>query len=141
MSGSPVGRPRQNGLVSTFDDWTQADVPPGPYYHGSRRIYAIGELLLTDVVSTMPGEEDDRQMCFAVTRIDHALDWAYRRGIRHGGETLLVYEVEMDEPQVDINMHRRGMEEPITSIMSSVGRVVGIERQVLVADYPHAFMG
>lgn len=121
--------------------WTPSDVPPGPYLHGSRRVYAAGELLLTDVVNNIEGEEDDRQMCFATTTIEQALDWAYRRGLRHGGDHLYAYQVEMLEPQVDVNMHGQGTEPPITSVMSPRGRVVRVARQIAVAEYPDAFFG
>jgi len=121
--------------------WTAEDVPPGPYYHGSRRVYEEGELLLTDVVCNIEGEEDDRQMCYATTSIDNALDWAYRRGLRHGGDVLYVYEVDMAEPEVDVNMHRPGVDEPITSVMSPQGRVVRVAHQVRVSEYPHAIFG
>jgi hypothetical protein len=121
--------------------WTPSDVPPSPYFHGSRRVYAAGELLLTDVVNNMEGEEDDRQMCFATTTIEQALDWAYRRGLRHGGDLLYVYEVEMLEPQVDVNMHGQGTEPPITSVMSPSGCVVRVAHQVAVADHPGGLFG
>lgn len=121
--------------------WTRDDVPPRPYYHGSRRVYEEGELLLTDVVCNIEGEEDDRQMCFATTSLDHALDWAYRRGLRHGGDVLYVYEVDMVEPEVDINMHRPGGDERKTSVMSSRGHVIRVADQVRVTEYPRAIFG
>lgn len=121
--------------------WTPSDVPPGPYFHGSRRVYAAGELLLTDLVNNTESAEDNRQMCFATTMIEQALDWAYRRGLRHGGDLLYVYEVEMLEPQVDVNMHQQGTEPPVTSVMSPRGRVVRVAHHVAVADYPDAFFG
>jgi hypothetical protein len=46
----------------------------------------------------MAGDEDDRLMCFASTSAEEALRWAYQRGLRHGGDTLYVYEVEMNDP-------------------------------------------
>ena len=133
----------ETGSVSYDPDrlWTRADVPPGPYLHGSRREYDVDELLLTDVVCNIEGEEDDRQMCFATISMEAALDWAYRRGIRHGGDMLYVYEVEMEDPQVDINMHAQGVDQAITSVMSPRGRVVRLAHQVAKADYPHAFFG
>ncbi|NYI99950.1 hypothetical protein HNR19_000649 [Nocardioides thalensis] len=121
--------------------WARDDVPAGPYLHGSRKRYEQGDHLLTDVVSTMPGEEDDRRMCFATVSLDEALDWAYRRGIRHGGDTLYVYEVEMEDPQVDVNAHPLGSEGPVTSVMSPRGRVVRVAHEVPVTEYPHAFLG
>lgn len=114
------------------------DVPSGPYYHGSRRTYAVGAMLLTDVVNNLEGEEDDRQMCFATTSVEQALDWAYRRGIRHGGAALYVYEVEMLEPVVDVNVHRPGISQDITSVMSPRGRVVRLAQELSVAKYRNA---
>lgn len=39
---------------------------------------------------------------------------------------LYVYKVELLEPQVDVNMHRPGADEPVTSVMSRRGRVLRI---------------
>ncbi len=80
-------------------------------------------------------------MCFATVVQDEALDWAYRRGIRHGGDALYVYEVDMEDPQVDVNAHRPGSLGPITSVMSPRGRVVRVVAEVAVSAYPHAFLG
>lgn len=124
---------------SSKDGWTLEDVPPGPYFHGSRRVYEPGECLLTDVVNSIEGEEDDRQMCFATTSREQALDWAYQRGIRHGGDMLYVYEVELTEPEVDVNMHQPGSGAPITSVMSACGRVIRVVDILDKADYPEAF--
>ncbi len=121
--------------------WSLDDVRSGPYLHGSRRLYRPGEFLLTDVVSNMEGEEDDRQMCFATTDLDDALHWAYWRGIRHGGDMLYVYEVEMFDPEVDVNMHGSGSPELITSVMTSRARVIRLFHQVAVADYEGAVFG
>jgi hypothetical protein len=73
-------------------------------------------------------------LCFATTSQDDALDWAYRGGIRHGGDTLFVYEVEMENPQVDVNMHSPGSLEVITSVMSHRGLVVAVALAVPTAD-------
>lgn len=124
---------------SHISDWTRDDVPPAPYYHGSRRVYEFGEWLLTDVVNNIENEEDERRMCFATTSREDALRWAYQRGIRHGGDWLYVYEDEMIEPEVDVNMHRPGSDEPITSVMSRRGRVHRIVQVVRKRDYPGAF--
>lgn len=117
-------------------------IPSGPYLHGSRLHYEPGDFLRTDLVSTMEGAEDDRQMCFATTVEEHALDWAYRRGIRYGGDTLYVYEVEMFDPQVDVNMHSSASTPAdVTSVMSERGRVIRLVRAVKKAEYPDAFFG
>ncbi len=91
---------------------------PGPYFYGSRRVYLPGEELLTDVVSNLDGEEDERQMRFATTSEEQALKWAHGRGIPHGGDTLNVYELDMRSPAVDGNARRQGVPQDITSVMS-----------------------
>jgi len=101
--------------------WSADHVPPGPYLHGSRWAYQPGDLLPTDAVSNMEGEEYDRQRCYATTSLEQALDWAYRRGLRRGGRTLCVYEVEMLDPEVDINAHPPGVDQELTSVMSPAG--------------------
>jgi hypothetical protein len=119
-------------------------VPTGPYFHGTRRVYKPGDLLLTDIVNNQPGEEDDRLMCFATTSEEDALRWAYQRGIEKG-PVLYVYEVEMADPQVDVNMYSPRApvyeDELVTSVMSHEGRVVSVVREVPVAEYPDAWFG
>lgn len=115
--------------------WTTADVPSGPYFHGSRKEYGIGDLLLTDVVNNQLGEEDDRLMCFASTSIEIALRWAHTRGVRHGGDSLFVYEVELIDPEVDVNAHRPGVEQPISSVMSPCGQVLRLAHSIPVSQY------
>ena len=131
--------------MTSSSAWRPADVSRGPYLHGSRRVYKPGESLLTDVVNNQEGEEDDRQMCFATTSLDEALWWAYARGLRHGDDMLYVYEVEMNDPHVDVNAHGArpypGVDYKITSVMSARGRVIKIFHQVAVADYPRAVFG
>jgi hypothetical protein len=132
--------------TENYRGWTLDDLPVGPYLHGTRRRYEVGELLLTDIVSGAPGEEDDRQMCFATVSLDEALDWAYRRGIRHGGDTLYVYEIEMDDPQVDVNMHghgdyTRGTGPSLTSVMSHRGRILRLAHEIPVAEYTKKMLG
>jgi hypothetical protein len=119
-------------------------VPRGPYFHGTRRVYKPRDLLLTDVVNNQPGEEDDRPVCFATTSETDALRWAYQRGIEKG-PILYVYEVEMTHPKVDVNMYPPGApvddDELVTSVMSHEGRVVCVVREVPVTDYPDAWFG
>ncbi len=134
-------RGRLGRVRNVTKGWSVDDVPRGPYLHGSRRLYQPDDFLPTDVISNIEGEEDDRQVCFATTCLKDALDWAYRRGIRHGGDMLYVYEVEMVDPQVDVNMHPPGSSEPVRSVMSSRGRVSRLVHEVAVADYPDAFFG
>lgn len=54
---------------------------------------------------------------------------------------LFVYEVDMLNPEVDVNMHRLGSMEVVTSVMSPTGRVTRLFHRVAVADYPHAIFG
>jgi hypothetical protein len=104
--------------------------------------YQPGDQLRVDVVNNMPGEEDDRLMCFATTSLEDALKWAYRRGLRWGGDMLYVYEVDLVDPEVDVNMHRpEVLQEPTSSVMSPKGSVVRLAHQLAVADYPHADFG
>jgi hypothetical protein len=121
-------------------EWTPEDVPPPPYFHGTLR-YDVGDELRTDVVNNIEGEEDGRLMCFATTSADAALQWAYSRGIRFRTPTLYVYEVEMFDPRVDVNMHRPGIDQEITSVMAPRGRVIGLVTEIAVADYPDALFG
>lgn len=106
--------------------------PPGPYFHGSRREYEPGDPLLTDILSY----EDRRLVCFATTRKDAALDWACRRGVRHGGDTLFVYEVEMVDPDVDTNMHMPGSDDELASVMSHHGVVLSVAEAIPTSDCP-----
>jgi hypothetical protein len=123
--------------------WTTHDVPPPPYYHGSRRTYAPGDLLVTDVVNNRPGEEDDRMVCFACIDIEVALDWAYSRGIGKGS-VLHVYEIDMLDPEVDVNVHNRadyGSGHSITSVMSTQGTVRRVVRTVTLEDFDRTPFG
>jgi len=52
-----------------------------------------------------------------------------------------VYEVELSDPQVDVNMHRPGIEQEITSVMAGRGYVTRLVTRMAVADYPDAFFG
>lgn len=119
-------------------------IPEAPYFHGTRRHYESGDLLLTDVVNNQPGEEDDRLMCFATTSEDDALRWAYQRGINKG-PVLYVYEVAMLDPQVDVNMYPQRAplleDQVVTSVMSHEGTVLRLVRAVPLSDYDDAWFG
>lgn len=124
--------------------WAVDDVPDPPYLHGTSTPYAIGDDLHVTVVregsDPDPDYDDLRLMCFATTSVDLALDWACRRSLGDPGrDTLYVFRVELDEPEVDTNIHgtrcwpgRR--DEEITSVMAPRGRVVGIELTSSTAD-------
>lgn len=83
--------------------WSSDDVPPGPYFHGTRTKYDIGDELHTDVVSNIEGAEGHRLRCFVTTSERVAFSWAARRGLNRG-DVLYVHEVDVFEPEVDVNM-------------------------------------
>lgn len=105
--------------------WNANDVPDPPFLHGTSTPYAIGEYLRTETVREDPDPEynDLREMCFATTSRDQALDWACRTNLEdENRDTLFVYVVELLEPEVDTNVHGlmrySGHHEEITSVMS-----------------------
>lgn len=117
--------------------WTVADVPEPPFLHGTSTPYAIGDLLRTGTVREDPDPEynDHRQMCFATTSRDIALDWACRRNLSdRNRDTLFVLVVELAEPEVDTNMHGvmsfPGRDEAITCVMSPSGRVIDVAEAI-----------
>jgi hypothetical protein len=115
--------------------WTAADVPPGPYFHGSRFELQPGVALRTDEVDNNPGIEDDRQRCWATTSWDSALQWALQRKYWMS-DTLYIYEVELDDPEVDVNIHRvRINGEAIDSVMAPSGRVIRLVHQQPASDH------
>lgn len=121
--------------------WTAEDVPDPPFLHGTSTAYAIGECLRTGTVreNLDPEYSDLRQMCFATTSREVALDWACRRNISDPNrDTLFVFVVALTEPEVDTNMHGRmhypGRDEEITCVMSPRGRVVDVAETVAIAD-------
>lgn len=73
-------------------------VPPPPYFHGSRAVIEIGDLLRTREVNPNEGEEHDpRLVAWASATYEKARAWALRVGLQ--GDTAYVYEVEMDAPR------------------------------------------
>ncbi len=61
-------------------------------------------------------------MVWATSSLDAAIDWSHKRG--KPGPTGYVYEVELDAPEVDPNIHRPWDEGPYHSVMAPAGRVV-----------------
>jgi hypothetical protein len=96
-------------------------VPPGPYFHGTRRQIAIGAKLVPGTVD--PLADDSRLMVWAFVDVCDALRRAATRPASEG-LTLYVYEVELEDPSVDPNVHRPESTEPITSVMAPGGRAV-----------------
>lgn len=110
-------------------------MPSGPYLHGSRHRYELGDLLHTDIVNGGEGEDEDlRLMCFATTSIGWALAWAYQRS-EHRGPILYVFEVAIPEPEVDLNVHMLGSREQLTSVMGPRGVVVGLTLELPASEY------
>jgi len=95
--------------------------PPGPYFHGTRSRLEVGDELETGVVDPCSG--DDRQMVWADTDPNNALMWAIQRN-RSRGLTCYVYEVELDQPEVDPLVSRPAGPAPVTSVMAPRGRVL-----------------
>lgn len=91
-------------------------VPSGPYFHGTRQRLEIGQELLGGTVD--PALGDDRLMVWANTDVHSAFQWAEKRH-RELGPTLCVYEVELDEPTIDVNQ-----KQVVTSVMAPRGCVV-----------------
>ncbi|WP_110208584.1 hypothetical protein [Nocardioides daejeonensis] len=134
--------------------WTSDDVPPGPYFHGTRfeiqpgepfylsRPRSIDALYDFGLVNNQDGERDDRVMFWATTDIAAALDWAYRKGrfaLDNPGSftRLYVWQVELDDPEVDVNMHNRWNTEPdeITNVMARAGRFQRLVKDIPVSEY------
>lgn len=113
--------------------WTDEDVPSPPYFHGTRTRYEVGDLLHTSPVDPNPGMEDLRERCFATVSPEEAFGWGVRRE-RRRGSLVYVYEVELVDPEVDVNVHGVSGFGAVTSVMSSQGRVVACVRQTAVAD-------
>jgi hypothetical protein len=98
----------------------------GPVEGHTARVEAshrVGAVLITDEVS--PANGDLRRRAFATTDQAAALQGARQRQ-RHVGDTLSVYEVEVVEPEVDVNLHRRGMPAEVPSVMAEVMRVLRV---------------
>ena len=104
-------------------------VPPGPSSHGTRCDLEVGtELAL--------GTVDDRRMVWATTDYERAVLWGNKRNIK-AGHTVHVFEVELDDPEVDVNV-RLGPGEPVTSVMARERRVVRVRwpRRAEAASMP-----
>lgn len=80
-------------------------------------------------------------MCFATTDQAAALQWTYQRCRQHG-PVMYVYEVELVDPMVDVNMHnercRLSADEIVTSVMASKGTVVRLVESLHEDDWPGA---
>lgn len=77
----------------------------------------------------MEGAEDNRLRCFATTSERSAFSWAARRSVDRG-DLLFVYEVEVFDPEVDVNMHGKmggvRLDDEINSVMAQRAVVVRI---------------
>jgi len=134
--------------------WTDADVPPGPYFHGTMFVIEPGAEFDVSVptqvdptgewgfVNNQEGSEDYRLRFWATTDPDLALHAGARYEWRLEGvsDRIYVWEVELDEPEVDVNLHSRWNTEPgqVTSVMAPSGRFVRIFREMSLSDYHEA---
>jgi hypothetical protein len=141
-------------LMRTHDrPWTAVDVPPGPYFHGTRFAIEPGAAFDLTVpravdpdyewglVSDPENDGDSRRMFWATTDLEAALGWAYQKGVRLGYDRLYVWEVELDGPEVDTNMHQNRWNLPVTSVMAPTGRFVRVAQEVALADYKNRWLG
>jgi hypothetical protein len=132
--------------------WTAADVPEGPYFHGILFVIEPGapfDLTVSlgyapendwGVVNSQDGEEDPRTMFWGTTDQGAALRWGARYAMRFEGrlDRVYVWEVALDNPEVDVNAHgsERGMrDEEISSVMSLSGRFVRIVGEMSLTEY------
>jgi hypothetical protein len=133
--------------------WTADDVPPGPYFHGTRFEVRPGDpfdlsvpsSVLDDVEWGLVGDPDqggdDRRMFWATTSPEEAMGWAFQsNGIRLRGlglDRLYVWEVELDDPEVDANYHTNRVGRlPLTSVRASSGRFVRLHDQLAADEFP-----
>jgi hypothetical protein len=141
-----------------FRPWSKAEVPPGPYFHGTRfRVrpgdpfdlavpQSVDQANEWGLVSDPDQGGDGRRMFWATTDAEAAMQWAFQRGrLRlepQGYDRLYVWEVELNDPEVDFNYHpvrREGV--PVTSVMAASGRFVRLHAEMGAADYPEAGPG
>jgi hypothetical protein len=101
-------------------------VPPPPFFHGSRSRIPVGADLRTGIVCGQPGDDfDEREMCWATSDREQARRWSHRFG-DPTSQTAYVYEVELDDPEVDTNIHRPGQPPPYHAVMAPRGKVVAV---------------
>ena len=107
--------------------FTPADVPSGPYFHGTRRALILGTALRADTVN--PSGGDNRKMVWASTDAVAAMEWARLR-YPLSGDTLYVSRGGPGQTLVDTNHHRHWETGPFQSVMAPSGTVI---RVVLIA--------
>jgi len=132
--------------------WTAADVPPGPYFHGTMFLIEPGDrfdltvprLYVPDndwgVVNNQDNQEDPRTMFWGTTDREAALRWGTRYQMRLEGqlERVYVWEIHLEDPEVDVNAHgsARGLrDEDVTSAMARSGRFERLVQEMLLAEY------
>jgi hypothetical protein len=74
-------------------------------------------------------------MFWASTSEEGTLGWAARRCEALRLARLYVWQVELDSPEVDVNMHPDRWTAPVTSVMAPSGRFISLVRDVLLVDY------
>jgi hypothetical protein len=87
------------------------------------------------LVSDPDSGNDSRRMFWATTTAEAALGWAARRSGHLGLERLYVWEVELDHPEVDVNLHSTRWQVPVTSVMAPSGRFVRVISDIPLAEY------
>ena len=124
-------------MVEEPRPWNRDDVPPPPYFHGTSYRYSIGDELPTNMVYGADGR-DTRRRCFATTSSDAALGFACQRTLsRADRDTLFLYRVDMDDPEVDTNWHNERWfpgAEPVTCVMAQRGAVAELVRELVIAE-------
>lgn len=102
-------------------------MPAPPYLHGSKIDLQPDDRLVPGPVND--GENDDRVRVCADIEFDWALYWAKKRtppqGTPHDG-TPKVYEVHLDDPEVDTNVHRpyNAGRDHVHAVMAKSGHVI-----------------
>jgi hypothetical protein len=138
--------------MNSNSSWTAADVPPGPYFHGTMfPIKPEGQFDLTvprsyapendwGVVNNQEGQADPGTMFWATTDEEAALRWGARYQMRFEGrlDRVYVWEVDLEDPKVDVNAHdsARGLRgEAVTNVMAASGRFLRLVQEMSLAEY------
>lgn len=138
--------------MNSNSSWTAADVPPGPYFHGTMFPIKPGDPFdLTvprayapdndwGVVNNQEYQEDPRTMFWGTTDQEAALQWGTRYQMRLEGrlDRVYVWEVHLEAPEVDVNAHgsARGLrDEDITSVMAASGRFVRLVQEMSLTEF------
>lgn len=94
-------------------------MPAPPYLHGTKADLKPGDRLTPGLVN--PADGDNRLRVWATTSEQMAWKWARKRPPHD--RTPKVYDVHLDDPEIDVNMHANSRG-PITEIMARSGHVI-----------------